>query len=121
MEIRIDPAWIEALLGVYILLALCTVAVFVIWNVLKIVLKLVAWILFWKTGAKDLEELRTGFDRWVGASRERQIASGVPPTRRGAFKLLSWRIWKLAAHPIRYWRGEFLYPPKKDVPPTENV
>jgi hypothetical protein len=50
MEIRIDSAWIEALLGVYILLALCTVVIVGIWNVLKVVLKLVAWILFLGNG-----------------------------------------------------------------------
>jgi hypothetical protein len=112
MQVQISSEWIELLIGVIGLFFLVGLLV----GGIVIILDLLKWILLWATEAKDLEELRTRFDRWVGTIRERQIASGVPPTRRGAFKLLGWRTWKLAVHPIRYWRGEFLFPPKKDVP-----
>jgi hypothetical protein len=112
MQVQISSEWIELLIGVIGLFFLVGLLV----GGIVIILDLLKWILLWATEAKDLEELRTRFDRWISAIRERQIASGVPPTRRGAFKLLGWRTWKLAVHPIRYWRGEFLFPPKKDVP-----
>ena len=117
MQVQISSEWIELLIGVIGLLFL--VGLFV--GGIVIILDLLKWILLQATGAKNLEELRMRFDRWVGTIRERQITSGVPPTRRGAFKLLGWRAWKLAVHPVRYWRGEFLYPPKKGAPPTGNV
>ncbi|SRR5216683_5188225 len=111
MQVQISSEWIKLLIGVIGLFFIVGMLV----GGIVIILDLLKWILLWATEARDLEELRTRFDRWVGAIRERQIASGVPTTRRGAFKLLGWRTWKLAVHPIRYWRGEFFYPPKKDV------
>ncbi len=110
MTVRIDSDLIELLISVIGLLFLVSLLV----GGIVIILGFLKWIVLWATTAKDLEELRARFDRRVGAIRERQIASGVPPMRRGAFRLLGWRTWKLAVHPVRYWRGEFLYPPKKD-------
>ncbi len=111
MQIQVSCEWIYAAIGVIGLLFLVGLLV----GGIVIILDLLKWMLLWATGAKDLEEIHTRFDQWVAAIRQRQIASGAPPTRRGAFKLLGWRTWKLAVHPVRYWRGEFLYPPKKNV------
>jgi hypothetical protein len=101
------------LYALYVLLALSMLAVVLAWNVLKMVLKLAGWILVWGTGAKDLLELARRFDRWTVETRERQIARGSPATLRGVLKVLCWRVWKVFEHPIRSWRGEFVYPPKK--------
>lgn len=117
MQIQVSSEWIELVISVIGLLFLVGLLV----GGIVIILDLLKWIVLWATGAKDLEEIHTGFDQWVAAIRERQIVSGVPPTRRGAFKLLGWRTWKLAVHPVRFWRGEFVYPPKKDPPPAGNI
>jgi hypothetical protein len=72
-------------------------------------------VLLWVAGAKDWEELGTQFDKWLIETRKRRIARGAPTTLRGALWVLAWRVWKAYTHPIRAWRGEFLYPPKKSV------
>jgi nucleoside permease NupC len=58
MTIRIDAEFIEALIGLFFIIVLCTVVIVVIWNVLKVVLQLVGWIFLRARGAKNLEELR---------------------------------------------------------------
>ena len=97
---------------VYILLALCTVVIVVIWNVLKVVLKLMWWIFLRARGANDLEELRirseAGHAEWV----KERIARGQPATLGNVLMLLGKRMWTAYRHPIRAWRGEF-DPPKK--------
>ncbi len=85
---------------------------------LVLALKGLRLALLWATGIKDPEEFGTRFHRWIAESRERRIARGGPATLRGALKLLCWRIWKVYVHPIRSWRGEFVYPPKKEAPPA---
>jgi hypothetical protein len=82
---------------------------------LSIVIDRLKLVLFWIAGAKDLEELGTRFDKWLIETRKRQIARGAPTTLRGALWVFAWRVWKAYTHPIRAWRGEFLYPPKKGV------
>jgi hypothetical protein len=114
MTIRIDAEFIEALIGLFFIIVLCTVVIVVIWNVLKVVLQLVGWIFLRARGAKNLEELRvrgeTRHAEWV----KERLARGQPVTLRGVLKLLGWRIWTAYTHPIRAWRGEF-DPPRKNI------
>jgi hypothetical protein len=115
MESHETILWIEMLIILYVLLVLSMSAVVLGWNMLKTVLTLLRWVLLWVTGAKDLVELAKWFDRWTVETRERQIARGSPPTLGGVLKVLCWRVWKVFEHPIRSWRGEFVYPPKRGV------
>ena len=68
MQVQISSEWIELLIGVIGLLFLVGLLV----GGIVIILDLLKWILLRATGAKDLEEVRTRFDRWVGAIRERR-------------------------------------------------
>jgi hypothetical protein len=111
MTIRIDSDLIEALIGLYLVIALCTVVIVAIWNVLKVVLKLVWWI-FLARGANDLEELRIRSEARHAEWVKERIARGQPATLRGVFVLLGKRMWTAYRHPIRAWRGEF-DPPRK--------
>jgi len=82
---------------------------------LSIVIDGLKLVLLWIAGAKDLEELGTRFDKWLIETPKRQIARGASTTLSGALWVLAWRVWKAYTHPVRAWRGEFLYPPKKSV------
>jgi len=118
MQIQISCELIYAAIGVIGLLFLvgfCIEAAVLLWYALKFALNLLKWTLLWATGAKDLEELDTRLDRWEVESRARRVARGGPATLRGTLKVFCWRLWKVYVHPIRSWRGEFVYPPKKDV------
>ena len=101
--------------GVVITLLICFFALSYLVFLLILALKGLRLALLWATGTKDSEELGTRFDRWMAESRERRITRGGPATLRGALMVLCWRIWKAYVHPIRSGRGEFVYPPKKDV------
>jgi quinol-cytochrome oxidoreductase complex cytochrome b subunit len=101
--------------GVVITLLICFFALSYLVFLLILALKGLRLALLWATGTKDSEELGTRFDRWMAESRERRITRGGPATLRGALMVLCWRIWKAYVHPIGSWRGEFVYPPKKDV------
>jgi hypothetical protein len=100
---------------VVITLLICFFVLCYLVFLLILALKGVRLALLWATGIKDPEELGSRFDRWIAESRARRIARGGPATLRGALKVLCWRLWKVYVHPIRSWRGEFVYPPKKDV------
>jgi hypothetical protein len=101
--------------GVVITLLICFFALSYLVFLLILALKGLRLVLLWATGTKDSEELGTRFDGWMAESRERRIKRGGPATLGGALMVLCWRIWKAYVHPIRSWRGEFVYPPKKDV------
>ena len=118
MQIQISCELIYAAIGVIgllFLVGMCIEAVVLLCYSLKIALNLLNWAVRWATGAKDVVELARRFDRWTVETRERQIARGSPATLRGVLKVLCWRVWKVFEHPIRSWRGEFVYPPKKNV------
>jgi len=93
MTTRIDSDLIEGLIGVYLFVALCTIIIVIIWNILKVVLKLMGWIYLRAKGVGDLEELRirseTHHAEWV----KERIARGQPATLGGVLKLLGQRIW----------------------------
>jgi hypothetical protein len=112
MTIRIDSDLIEALIGLYLVIALCTMVIVVIWNVLKVVLKLVWWIFLRARGANDVEELRIRSEARHAEWVKERIARGQPATLRGVLVLLGRRMWTAYRHPTRAWRGEF-DPPKK--------
>ena len=118
MQIQISSDLIDAAIVVIFLLflvGLCIEVVVLVWYSLRFILSLLNWTVRWATGGKDLLELARRFDRWTVETRERQIARGAPTTLRGALCVLAWRVWKAYTHPIRAWRGEFLYPSKRGV------
>jgi hypothetical protein len=91
----------------------CILALSFIMLAVWVVLEGLKLILLWIPRTKDLQELGRRLDRWAAETRKRQTALGGPATLRGALWVLPWRVWKAYTHPIRTWRGELMYPPKK--------
>ena len=123
MQIQVSCDWIYTAIGVIgllFLVGLCIQGIVLILYSLKIILTLLKKALLWASDAKDLVELGIRLDRWEVESRARRIARGGPATLRGTLKVLCWRLWKVYVHPIRSWRGELVYPPKKDVRGTDG-
>lgn len=110
--------WLKIVLTVAAYLLIGSVVVLAV----LVVLGLITRAVLWTTGARDLDELSarmSAANARIGKTnaewREQRQAHGQPTTLRGALKLFFWRLWKLYVHPIRSWRGEFVYPPRKDV------
>ncbi len=101
-------------------LLVCFLVVFVFAFMIMVVVETIRMSVLWLTGAKDFAELGKRFDKWTAEARERRVARGGPATLRGVLVVLAWRIWKAYVHPIRTWRGEFVYPPKKGTPPDSR-
>jgi hypothetical protein len=106
--------WIEALIILYVLLVLSMAALVLVWNALKLVLKVTLWIFLWAKGAKDMAELDARWDAHHAEWLKERIARGQPVSLGPILKLLGWRMWTAYRHPIRAWRGEFDLP-KSDV------
>lgn len=121
MQIQISREWIYAVIGVIgllFLVGLCIEAVVLLLYSLKFMVNLLKWTVLWATGAIDMEELRIRLDAHHAEWVKERIARGQPVTWGGILKLLGRRMWTAYTHPIRTWRGEFVYPPKKDAPPA---
>src|ERR1700677_4692595 len=72
--------WIEALIILYVLLVLSMAALVLVWNALKLVLKVTLWIFLWAKGAKDMAELDARWDVHHAEWLKERIARGQPVT-----------------------------------------